>query len=222
MKLASTPSGLALAAALWGAFCPTAAAGTVSGRVMSGGKPVPGAMVTAFDEAKTRRDTVYSDAQGRYRLTIDFAGKVSLRARAPYFRDATKEVDMPIDCVSVVDYDLASETDPSALSNNLTASAHLTALSWSNPDTRAAFVSQCNYCHQIGNELTRISAQQGRLGRDRAADGGLSRHPDQQGGRRHRGDACQGLRRQTGRRHPEAPMERRTRQDEGQGMGRRR
>ncbi len=54
-----------------------------------------------------------------------------------------------------LDYDMARETDPAALSNSLTASAHLTALSWTNPHTQAAFVSQCNYCHQVGNELTR-------------------------------------------------------------------
>ena len=156
MKLAFRPTGMALAMALGGGLCSPAAAGTVSGHVMSAGKPIPGAMVTAFDEAKSRRDTVYSDADGRYSLTIDFAGNISLRARAPYFKDATKEIDMPIDCASVADYDLSRETDPVALSNSLTASAHLTALSWNDPQMKAAFVSQCNYCHQVGNELTRV------------------------------------------------------------------
>ncbi len=155
MKQALRPSSIALAAALTVAFCAAAAAATVSGHVTSGGKPVPGAMMTAFDEAKSRRDTVYADADGRYSLSIDFAGKISLRARAPYFKDAAENFDLPADGTKVLDYDMARETDPAALSNSLTASAHLTALSWNNPQTKAAFVSQCNYCHQVGNELTR-------------------------------------------------------------------
>ncbi len=177
MKFTGKASAIALAAALSAASCGTAAAGTVSGQVTSGGKPVPGVMVTAFDEAKTRRDTVYTDAHGRYSLTVDFAGKISLRARAPYFKDATKEVDLPakarqeaglagntvaqgadlsVATDRVLDFDMTKETDPAALSNALTASAHLTSLSWTNADTRAAFVSQCHFCHQVGNELTRV------------------------------------------------------------------
>ena len=175
MKLALRPSRIALVAALSGAFCAAAAAGTVSGQVTSGGKPIPGVMVTAFDEAKSRRDTVYTDAEGRYSLTVDFAGKINLRARAPYFKDATKEVAMPakgeaglpirtvtqgadlsVAADRVLDFGMTRETDPAALSDSLTASAHLTALSWNDPQTKAAFVSQCNYCHQVGNELTRV------------------------------------------------------------------
>ena len=53
----------------------------------SGGKPIAGAIVTVFDETKTRRDTVYADAQGRYSLATDICGKISGRARTPYFED---------------------------------------------------------------------------------------------------------------------------------------
>ena len=143
-------------AALLAVTAGAATAGALSGQVTSEGKPVPGAMVTVSDAAKARRDTAYADANGRYSLTTDICGKVSVRTRAPYYKDATKDLDLPSDGTATLDADMAQETDPAALSNSLTASAHLTALSWKNPDTRAAFVSQCNYCHQVGNELTRV------------------------------------------------------------------
>ncbi len=156
MKRSSRPPALAWAALIGCAQVSGAAAATITGQVASGMKPVPGAMITIFDGTKSRRDTAYADAQGRYSLTTDISGKVSLRARAPYFKDAAKDIDAPANGAEVVDYDMARETDPAALSDSLTASAHLTALSWANPDSRAAFVSQCNYCHQVGNELTRV------------------------------------------------------------------
>jgi Carboxypeptidase regulatory-like domain len=157
MKLALRPFCIALAAALGAAaFSLDASAATLTGRVTADGKPVPGAMVTAFDEAKSRRDTVYVDADGRYTLAIDFSGKISVRARAPYFKDAVETVELAPDEAKTLDYKIARESDPAALSNSLTAAAHLTALSWTNPQTKAAFVSQCNYCHQVGNALTRV------------------------------------------------------------------
>jgi virginiamycin B lyase len=156
MKRSPRPSGLAWAALIGCAQVSAAAAVTITGQVASGTKPVPGAMITIFDETKSRRDTAYADAAGHYSLATDISGKASVRARAPYFKDATKDIDLPSGGAGVVDYDMARETDPAALSDSLTASAHLTALSWANPDSRAAFVSQCNYCHQVGNALTRV------------------------------------------------------------------
>ena len=164
MTFALRPSAFALAALIGGARIGAAWAATLSGQITSGGKPIPGAMVTLFDEAKTRRDTAYADAEGRYSLTTDICGKVSVRARAPYFKDVAQDLDLPPDRSRALDYDMARETDPAALSDSLTASAHLTALSWANQVTRAAFVSQCNYCHQVGNELTR--AKRSRQGWD--------------------------------------------------------
>jgi len=160
MKLGSGPSILGLAAILGTALSSGATGGTVSGRVTSDGKPVTGAMVSAFAADNKQHDTVYSDADGRYRLTVDFAGKIKVRTRAPYFKDAVNELDLPVEAVSTLDYQLTKQTDAAALSDSLTASAHLTALSWPLPETRAAFISQCNYCHQVGNELTRVPRDQ--------------------------------------------------------------
>ena len=60
-----------------------ACAGTLNGTVTDRGQPLAGAMVTAFSSDQKRRETVYADAAGRYSLSVDFAGKLSVRARAP-------------------------------------------------------------------------------------------------------------------------------------------
>jgi len=38
----------------------------------------------------------------------------------------------------------------------LTASAHAATIHWANTEDRDTFVSQCHFCHQIGNSLTRV------------------------------------------------------------------
>jgi streptogramin lyase len=130
-------------------------AGTISGTVMDQGKPLPGAMVTAFSTDNKRRETVYADATGRYALTVDFAGKLSVRARAPYFKDASTEVDLPLLAYRTQAFVLEQHSVAAELSESLPASAHLTALSFGSQSSREAFISQCNYCHQVGNTLTR-------------------------------------------------------------------
>ncbi|AJX33934.1 carboxypeptidase regulatory-like domain-containing protein [Burkholderia oklahomensis] len=130
-------------------------AGTLTGTVSSDGKPLPGAMVTVFDAAQTRRDTVYTDRNGHYGIAVDFAGSVHVRARTPYFKDAAQDLTLASDARKSLDFALARQTVAEELSASLPASAHLTSLSWSSQDSRTTFISQCNYCHQVGNALTR-------------------------------------------------------------------
>lgn len=132
-----------------------AAAGTLSGTVSSAGTPLAGAMVTVFDAAQARRDTVYTDHNGRYRITVDFAGELRVRARTPYFKDAAQDLALAPDASKTLDFSLARQTVADELSASLPASAHLATLPWSSQDSRTAFISQCNYCHQVGNALTR-------------------------------------------------------------------
>ena len=47
-------------------------------------------------------------------------------------------------------------TDLEELSQSLTASAHLGTLKWDSKSDQTTFISQCNYCHQIGNSFTRL------------------------------------------------------------------
>ena len=82
MKFASCPllALLALAA--------SADAAVLGGQVATAdGAPVAGALVTLWNEARNRKETVYTDADGRYRLETGFAGAVQLRGRATMYRD---------------------------------------------------------------------------------------------------------------------------------------
>ena len=145
---------LPLAAALLAS--PYALAATLSGTVSSEGKPLAGAMVTAIDAKQERRDTVYTDAQGRYTLGVDFAGPATVRARAPYYKDDAREVELPAgNAARTIDFAMTRHTVAAELLASLSASAQLSKLSFPNHDSRSAFISQCNYCHQVGNELTR-------------------------------------------------------------------
>jgi len=131
-------------------------AATLSGTVASDGKPLVGAMVTAIDAAKERRDTTYTDEQGRFTLKVNFKGKATVRARMPYHKDDAKEVDLGAgDAEHKLAFAMTRHSVAAELSASLSASAHLSTLSFNSADTRSAFISQCNYCHQVGNELTR-------------------------------------------------------------------
>ncbi|MGF6604199.1 virginiamycin B lyase [Paraburkholderia sp. GAS448] len=137
------------------AFSLSAKAGTLAGSVSSGGKPLAGTMVTVFDTAGKRRDTVYTDPNGHYSITVDFVGKLQIRARTPYFKDVTQNIDLALDAQKSLDFVQERHSVAAELSESLPASAHLSTLPWASQDSRAAFVSQCNYCHQVGNALTR-------------------------------------------------------------------
>lgn len=135
----------------------TALAGTLSGTVQtSDGKPVAGAMVTVWNEARNRKETVYSDAVGRYTLVTSFAGKLQVRARTPYFKDVVQQLDLGADASRLVDFSVQKIASVEELSNTLTASAHAAMLPFPDQATKEAFISQCGFCHQQGNALTRI------------------------------------------------------------------
>lgn len=136
---------------------------TLNGTVgTASGMPIAGAMVTAFNQRQTRRITVYSDAYGTYSLPLSFAGELNVRVRTPYFADVTQAVQVADGETSRLDFATEKLSDPLELSESLTASAHAATIMWPKEADRATFISQCNYCHQIGNALTRRP-------RDRAA-----------------------------------------------------
>jgi streptogramin lyase len=123
--------------------------------VTATGMPISGAMITAFNSEKTRRITVYSHPDGRYQLPVTFAGDLSFRVRTPYFKDLTKEVAVADGESVTVDFATPRLTMPTDLSESLTASAHIAQMQWPSSKDRSSFISQCNFCHQIGNSLTR-------------------------------------------------------------------
>ncbi len=136
-------------------------AGNLYGTVTTAqAEPISGAMVTVFDGPRQRKTTVYTAQDGSYALRTAYDGQVSVRVRAPYYEDVEVALALPQEGAVSQDFVASRLVDPQALSDSLTASAHLTKLEWDDPELRAAFVSQCNYCHQMGNSLTRVPREE--------------------------------------------------------------
>lgn len=123
--------------------------------VLPDGRPAYGAMVSVFNAQKNQKQTVYTDAAGRYAIVTPYAGKLDLRARLANFDDALVNVEAAAAQTSEVNLGLRKFTDAQAASDALSASAHNASLPWAKAGDRHAFVSQCNYCHQMGNATTR-------------------------------------------------------------------
>lgn len=117
------------------------------------GKPAFGAMVSVV--AESVRQTVYTDAEGVYAIVTPYAGKLTVRARLANYDDAVETTTVSADSVIRQDLRLREFADPRAAGDSLSASAHNAKLPWASESDRQAFVSQCNYCHQMGNALTR-------------------------------------------------------------------
>jgi streptogramin lyase/cytochrome c5 len=124
--------------------------------VLPDGKPAFGAMVTVFNAEKTTRQTVYTVADGSYAIRTPYAGKLDVRARLANFADQTATIDSTADAINSLDLTLKAFESQQAASDALSASAHNAKLDWSSSSDKAVFVSQCNYCHQMGNSTTRV------------------------------------------------------------------
>jgi virginiamycin B lyase len=128
--------------------------GTVS---LPDGKPAFGAMVTVFDAAREKRETVYTDAQGRYTIRTAYAGALDIRVRLANYADKRITRNAAADELARVDLALQAFADAQTASDALSASAHNARLPWKDvASERPPFVSQCNYCHQMGNSTTRM------------------------------------------------------------------
>jgi len=135
-----------------------ASAATLDGIVTtSSGQPVSGAMVTVFSADRMHKQTVFTDAAGHYLIVVDYDGDLTVRARASNFADQTQKISTSPSQAQTVDLTVGAFESEMDRSDALPASAHLTTLPWRNEEDRAPFVAQCNYCHQIGNALTRGS-----------------------------------------------------------------
>ena len=85
----------AVTASIAAAAFASANAATLTGLVATtAGQPVAGALVTLWNEPRNRKETVYTNAEGRYVLDTGFSGKVRLRGRAHTYRDFNVEFDL--------------------------------------------------------------------------------------------------------------------------------
>lgn len=121
------------------------------------GRPAYGAMVTVFDADGQRRQTVYTAADGSYAIRTPYAGKVKVRVRLAGYKDASVEQAITASGSAKLNLALGRFTNLAEMNETLSASAFNARLPWPNvARDRPAFVSQCNYCHQVGNSWTRI------------------------------------------------------------------
>lgn len=119
------------------------------------GRAVAGAVVTVFKEGGSVQESGYSDLSGRFRIESNLGGRQLVRARRPGYLDQTVPAGQNLVLVPA---------GAEAISNSLPASAHAASIEWTSPEHKANFVSQCHYCHQIGNALTRAPKEQAAWG----------------------------------------------------------
>ena len=133
-------------------------------------------MVSVFSAAtEPEADRVHGRRrQLRHR---DALRRSARRPRAP--RQLTTTVSSAVeaaqDSVGRLDLQLKGFVDAQGASDALSASAHNAVLPWKRADDRHVFVSQCNYCHQVGNSTTRAPRSHEAVAVHHPQDGGLPR-----------------------------------------------
>lgn len=132
----------------------------LQGRVLAGdGQPLAGAIVTLNSDERGIADSVYTDAEGRYTLTTDLQGNLTLRVRKRYHRDDLRTLELGAAATLAVNATLQELTDPKQLSDDHPALSHFSMIDF-DPDesalfSRANFTHDCLSCHQLGNSFTR-------------------------------------------------------------------
>lgn len=147
-----------LAALFLSAIALPAAAASFTGKVtLPDGKPAFGAMVTVFDASRQVRETVYTSADGAYAISTPFEGALTVRARLAGVDDAVTKITAGKSQRTTLNLALKPFADAQAASDALSASAFNARLPWKDVKRdRPGFISQCNYCHQLGNATTRV------------------------------------------------------------------
>ena len=132
-------------------------AATVTGTVTRGdGAGVRAALVTLTSHDGLFSETVFTDQTGRFHITTRQHGALTLRARAPYFADASQTLDLSTAESRVVSrLTLLELADAQSISDSLPASAHFTRIKFPTPVARQQFQTDCLSCHQLGNPFTR-------------------------------------------------------------------
>lgn len=126
------------------------------GEVVDGaGEALAGAVVT-LTGGEGHSVSVYSDGGGAWRLhPMGLEGETTLRARLPRYADTSRSLALnEYDGEPLVLRMTPHESD-AALAASLTAGAHAATIDWRDEAVEESFVSQCLFCHQIGNDWTR-------------------------------------------------------------------
>lgn len=132
----------------------SASAMTISGVIRNAqGLEMSGAIISV--SVGDQQKSVYSAKDGSYAISHSLGGSVKLRVRTPFYQDVMVDlVGAPEDVVRH-DVTLTNLQSAEQASDSLASSAHAATLQFPSAELKASFISQCNYCHQIGNSLTR-------------------------------------------------------------------
>ncbi len=107
-----------LAASLALGAATIAQAGTLSGTVVGDdGRAIAGAIVTLTDKRGVS-ESVYSNDKGEFRLATELQGELKFWVRKRYYRDDTRELELPAAAKTQVKVMLAALTDARALSDD--------------------------------------------------------------------------------------------------------
>ncbi|MDZ7670559.1 MAG: SMP-30/gluconolactonase/LRE family protein [Gammaproteobacteria bacterium] len=105
-------------------------------------------------------EAVFTNRQGRYELVTRLEGDLAVRARLPYYRDATSSVEVAGRVRVQEDFTLQPMTDPVEISNSLPAAYHFGRLPFETGEdkefNRWQFQRDCLSCHSLGDPFTRI------------------------------------------------------------------
>ncbi len=121
---------------------------------LDNGALVGGAMITLIDK-NNASETTYTGLDGQWSITSEkLQPPIALRARAGA---AYADVEVAINSAteSPLLLTLPRLSDPKEISDRLTASAHAASVRWKSAQSKTDFISQCHFCHQIGNSYTR-------------------------------------------------------------------
>jgi virginiamycin B lyase len=121
------------------------------GRVLSGRRvPLPGAMVTAYDDGRLESVSVFAQPDGRYAFPPLRPGSWRVRARLVGYTEETRNgVVLAPNASSAEDFTL-TPTDDYAIRLPATDFLALLLDRWPDPTIRGDFTLSCGNCHQIG------------------------------------------------------------------------
>ena len=122
------------------------------------GAPVAGAFVTATSRSLQRGTTVFTDADGRFRMPALEAGVYDVRVRRIGYKDSVQQGLALQDGTTQLDMHVDVETDANELAWQLPSSRWMPLLlaKLSSDEKREEFTRQCTFCHQQGSWATRV------------------------------------------------------------------
>ncbi len=144
-------------------FTSDAQAAEIGGTMQSvEGDALAGVMVRATDPVSGISESVFTQADGSYKLTTRLEGTLQIRTRLPYYRDRNVTLpDVSADSQHDISLKIEAMVGDQEISDSLPAAYHFGNLPYDEGDdavfNRYQFQRDCLTCHQMGNPLTRVA-----------------------------------------------------------------